>query len=62
VEEAADGSEIGGDRIDERGDVVLRLALELGDAFRRGDRRAFADLACGIARDRADFSPAVEGG
>jgi hypothetical protein len=49
-----------GDRVDECGDVVVRLPLELGDACRRRRLRGGADPLDGIGWDDPDRAPAVE--
>ena len=62
VEQAALLAEPLGDRVDEGGDVVVRLALDLGDPLGRRHDGALADRGDGLARDGTDLGPALEGG
>jgi hypothetical protein len=48
--------------VDEGGDVVVRLALDLGDALRRGHVRVRPDRGDDPRGDATDLGPAVEGG
>ena len=48
------------DGVDERGDVVVRLALDLRHALRRRHDGALADRGDRLARHDADLGPAVE--
>ena len=48
------------DGVDEGGDVVVRLALDLGHALGRRRDGPLADRGDGLGRDDADLRPAVE--
>ena len=48
------------DGVDERGQVVLGLLLELGDAGRGGRAGGGADLARRVGRDDPDLGPRIE--
>ncbi len=60
VEPAAVLAEAFRDGVDEGGNVVIRLALDLGDALRRGHGRAHADRRHRLVRHGPDGSPALE--
>ena len=53
---------LGRDCVDEGGEIVLRLALELGHALRRRRLRALPDLGYRVRRDGAQLGPGLEGG
>ena len=61
VEPAAFLARPSGDDVDERGDVVVRLALDLGDALGRRHDRPLADRRDRLGGDDADLGPALEG-
>ena len=50
------------DRVDERGRVVVRDALDLRNSLRRGDLHNGANLGNRIGRDGSDLRPRVECG
>ena len=60
MKEAAHGPELGGDGVDECGDVVLSLLLDLGHLFRCGRYGALSNFARDLVWDNAEFRPAVE--
>ena len=60
VEPATLLAESGRDRIDERGNVVVRLALDLGDALGARDDRPAPDLVDRIVRHEPDLGPPLE--
>ena len=60
MEPAAGGAELLGDGVDEGGRVVVQARLELGDALRRRNLGALADLARRLGGNRADLGPAFE--
>ena len=62
VEPAPLVAELLGDRVDERGDVVVRPRLDLGHALRRRRDRPRADRLDRLARHDADLGPALERG
>jgi hypothetical protein len=62
VEPAPLRTEPGRDRVDESGHIVVRRALELGDALRGRDSRALADRPGGRGGERADLRPRVDDG
>ena len=49
-------------RVDERGDVVMRRCLDLGDALRRGRLGPLADRSHGLAWNDSDLGPTIERG
>ena len=52
--------ELFGDGIHERGEIVMRPLLDLGDAFRCRRSRALADARNRVGRNRSDLAPAFE--
>ena len=62
MEPPSRGAELGRDGVDEGGEIVLRLALELRHALRGWRLGAGADLGDGLGRDRAELAPGLEGG
>ena len=60
VEPAAVRAELARDSVDERGEVVVRLVFELGNAGRRGRLRLGADLMRRLGRDDAHLRPGIE--
>ena len=61
VEPTAVGSERRRDRVDERSDVVVRLALELGDALGGRRERADANSLHHLPGNDVDARPPLEG-
>src|SRR5262249_30081699 len=60
VDPAAFGAELLGDRVDERGDIVVSRALDLGDALGRRRPGSGTDRCHVSSRDGAQFRPPVE--
>ena len=60
VEPASVGPEVGRDGVDERGDVVIRRPLELGDARRARNARSLSDAARARRRNDAHLGPGIE--
>jgi hypothetical protein len=60
VEPPPDRAELLGDRVDERGDVMLGAFLDLGDALRRRRGGPLPDLGGSLDRNDSHGSPAVE--
>ena len=60
VEPAPVGPEVGGDGIDERGDIVIRRPLELRDARRARNARSLSDAARARRRNSANLGPGIE--
>ena len=55
-------TELGGDGIDEGGEVVVGLALQLCHALGGWRLGSGADLGDGFRRDRTELAPGLEGG
>ena len=62
VEPAAGLADLLGDRIDERGDVVVSDALDLGDPLGRWRLRPLAQLGGGLERDDPELGPRLRRG
>ena len=60
VEPAAVRAEVLGDGVDERREVVVGLALELGDPSRARNTRPRSNLLGGRARNRSDLRPGID--
>ena len=60
VEPAARLAELASDGIDERGEVVVRLLLDLGHALSAGRLCLGANLLCSVGRDDAHLGPRIE--
>jgi two-component system, OmpR family, response regulator RegX3 len=53
-------AELLGDRVHERGEIMVRPLLDLRDALGGGRRRVLADSRDRVGRNRADLAPALE--
>ena len=62
VEPAPVVAELVGDGIHERGEVVVRPLLDLGDALRCRRSRPLADARDRVGRNRSDLAPTLERG